>query len=167
MNLSFARAQRLSAALLSGLLAIGIAAPSPALACTLCSCTATATNIAFGTYDPTSSTPSDTSGTVTVNCTGLVSLFGSVDIASSAGSSGNAAQRTLRQGTNTLNYNLYVNGARTIVFGDGSAGTQKITTPLNGLLFFGQSVFIYGRVPARQWARSGSYSDAVVITIAY
>lgn len=165
--MSFARAQRLSAALLSGLLAIGVAAPSPALACTLCSCTATATNIAFGAYDPTSSTPSDTSGTVTVNCTGLVSLFGSIDIASSAGSSGNAAQRTLRQGTNTLNYNLYVNGARTIVFGDGSAGTQKITTPLNGLLFFGQSVFIYGRVPARQWARSGSYSDAVVITIAY
>jgi len=167
MNMRFARVLRLSAALLSGLLAIGIAAPSPALACTLCSCTATATNIAFGSYDPTSSTPSDTSGMVTVNCTGLISLFGSVDIASSAGSSGNAAQRTLRQGTNTLNYNLYVNGARTIVFGDGSAGTQKITTPLNGLLFFGQSAFIYGRIPARQWARAGIYSDAVVITITY
>lgn len=167
MNLSFARALRLSAVLLAGLLAIGIATPSPALACTLCSCSATATDINFGTYDPTSSTPSDTSGTVMVNCTGLVSLFGSVDISSSAGSSGNAAQRTLRQSTNTLNYNVYVNGARTIVFGDGSAGTQKISTPLNGLLIFGQSAFIYGRIPARQWARAGIYSDAVVITITY
>lgn len=167
MNQSFARNVRLSAMFFTGLPAIGIAAPSPALACTLCSCTATATNIAFGTYDPTSSAPSDTSGTVTVNCTGLVSLFGSVDIASSAGSSGNAAQRTLRQGTNTLNYNLYVNAARTIVFGDGSAGTQTITTPLNGLLIFGQSAFIYGRMPARQWGGAGSYSDTVVITISY
>jgi hypothetical protein len=44
------------------------------------------------------------------------------------------------RGVNSLNYNLYADPARSIVFGDGTAGTQTITRPLNGLLIFGQSL---------------------------
>lgn len=167
MTLNFAHKFRLIAALLVSALAFGIAAPSPAFACTLCSCSATASGASFGTYDPTSPAPTDTSGTVRINCTGLLALFGTVDISASAGASGNAAQRTMRQGTNTLNYNLYVDAPRSIVFGNGAAGTQRITTPLNGLLIFSQNAFFYGRIPARQWARAGNYSDTIIITIVY
>ncbi|KPF62168.1 spore coat U domain-containing protein [Porphyrobacter sp. AAP60] len=167
MTLNFARNFHLIAALLVSALAFGIVAPSPAYACTLCSCSTTASGASFGTYDPTSPAPKDTSGTVTINCTGLIALFGSVDISASAGSSGNAAQRTMRQGINTLNYNLYVNPARSIVFGNGAGGTQRISTSLNGLLFFSQSTFFYARLPANQWARAGNYSDTIVITVAY
>lgn len=146
---------------------VGVAMPKPAMACNLCSCSVSTTSVSFGTYDPTSAVPKDTSGTVAVNCTGLVSLFGSVEISASAGSSGDATQRTLRQGANSLNYNLYVDAARTVVFGNGTTGTQTITSPLNGLLIFGQSSVIYGRIPARQRPAAGSYSDTVVITIVY
>ena len=167
MTLNLVRSFRLFAALIASALAFGLAAPSPAFACTLCSCSVTTSNASFGTYNPTSPAPTDTSGTVTVNCTGLVSLFGSVDITASAGASGNLAQRTMKQGTNALNYNLYVDATRTIVFGNGTAGTQKITTPLNGLLIFGQSATFYGRIPARQWTKSGTYSDTIIVTITY
>lgn len=167
MTIAFVHLFRGLAALMVAGLAFGITVPDPARACTLCSCSATTTNANFGVYDPTATAPTDTSGTITVNCTGLVSLLGTLEIAASAGSSGNVAQRTMRQGVNSLNYNLYVDPARSIAFGNGTAGTQTITRPLNGLLFFGQSVFFYGRMPARQWARVGPYTDNVVITVTY
>ena len=167
MTISFAHLFRLPAALLVAALAFGITAASPAHACTLCSCSATTTNASFGTYDPTTTAPTDTSGTITVNCTGVVALLGTVEVAASAGTSGNVAQRTMRKGVDPLNYNLYTDPARLIVFGDGTAGSQTITRPLNGLLVFGQSVFFYGRIPARQWARVGNYTDAIVITVTY
>lgn len=167
MTITFLRLFRVLATLLVAALALGISVPRPAHACTLCSCSATATSTSFGTYDPTATAPTDTSGTVSVNCTGVVALLGTVEVAASAGSSGNVAQRTMRQGVNSLNYNLYVNPARSIVFGDGTAGTQTITRPLNGLLIFGQTVFFYGRIPARQWARAGTYTDSIVITVTY
>lgn len=167
MTITFAQLFRGLAALLVAAVAFGIAAPEPARACTLCSCSATTTNASFGTYDPTAPAPTDTSGTITVSCTGLVSLFGTVEIGASAGSSGNVVQRTMRQGVNSLNYNLYVDPARSIVFGNGTSGSQTITQPLNGLLIFGESVFFYGRIPARQWVRAGNYTDSVVITITY
>lgn len=167
MTLTFARFCRVLSALLIAALASGIAAPRPVQACTLCSCSATTTSASFGTYDPTATAPTETAGTVTVNCTGLVSLLGTVEIAASPGSSGNVVQRTMRQGINSLRYNLYVDPARSIVFGDGTAGTQTITRPLNGLLIFGQSVAFYGRIPARQWAQAGTYTDSIVITVTY
>ena len=167
MIITLAHLLRVLAALLVAALAFGITAPPPAHACTLCSCSATTTNANFGTYDPTAAAPADTAGTVTINCTGLVALLGSVEVAASAGSSGNVVQRTMRQGVNSLNYNLYVDPARSIVFGNGTAGSQTITRPLNGLLIFGQSVSFYGRVPARQWASAGVYNDSIVITVTY
>ncbi|WP_082925493.1 spore coat U domain-containing protein [Erythrobacter neustonensis] len=167
MSVTPARLIRMLGTLLAAFLMLGLTAPSPALACTLCSCTATASAASFGTYNPVSTAPTDTTATITVNCTGLVSLLGSVEISASAGSSGNRAQRTLRQGGNALAYNLYTDPARTIVFGDGTAGTQNITLPLNGLLIFGQSALVHGRIPARQWARTGSYADTIVVTIVY
>jgi spore coat protein U-like protein len=155
------------AALLVVALTSGLAAPDQARACTLCSCSASTTNASFGTYDPTAAAPTDTSGTITINCTGIISLLGTIEVAANAGSSGDVMQRTMRQGVRSLNYNLYVDPARSIVFGDGTAGSQKITRPLNGLLLFGQSVFFYGRIPARQWASNGTYTDSIVITVTY
>ena len=84
MTITLAHLLRVLAALLVAALAFGITAPPPAHACTLCSCSATTTNANFGTYDPTAAAPADTAGTVTINCTGLVALLGSVEVAASA-----------------------------------------------------------------------------------
>lgn len=167
MMITFAKLLRISAALLIAALASGIAGSGPAQACTLCSCSANATNVNFGTYDPTNAAPADSSGTISVNCTGLIALLGTIQVAASPGSSGTPVQRTLRQGTDALNYNLYVDPARSIVFGNGTGGSQTIARPLNGLLFFGQTVFFYGRIPAQQSARAGTYRDTIVITVTY
>lgn len=144
-----------------------VIAPSPAQACTLCSCSASTSDVNFGTYDPNASTATDAAGTVSVNCTGVVALFGSVDVAASAGSSGNPARRVMKQGPNSLEYNIFVDSARTLPFGDGTGGSRKLSASLNGLLLFGRNFAVYGRVPRNQRVRAGTYSDAVVITVQY
>lgn len=148
-------------------LIISLAVPSQAAACTLCSCSASASGISFGSYDPSASGPNDTSGTVTLNCTGVVSLMGTIDIAASPGTSGDATARQLAQGADRLNYNLYTDSSRTSIWGTGANGTSTVTATLNGLLLFSQSVTVYGRIPAHQWARTGAYADSVIVTITY
>ncbi|MCW6530448.1 MULTISPECIES: spore coat U domain-containing protein [Sphingomonas] len=147
----------------------GLAFPLPAAAlCALCTCTVSTTNIAFGAYDPTAPTADDVNGNISISCTGLLALSGTIDVTLSPGVSGTALARQLRKGSNQLNYNLYTDVARTIVWGDGTGGTSKVTStvPL-GVLSFTNSVPVYGRIPARQWVAAGAYTDSVVITITY
>lgn len=149
-------------------LLIGLAFPLPAAAlCVLCSCSVSVTSASFGGYDPTSPSPDDTTSTVTINCTALVSLLGAIDVTISPGTSGNALARQMAQGANRLNYNLYTDSARTIVWGDGNGGTGKVSPPFTGLLVFNTSLPVYGRVPAGQWVAAGPYTDSVVVTIVY
>ena len=138
-----------------------------AMACTLCTCTASSSGISFGGYDPGSNSPNDASGTVTLDCTGVVSLMGTIDVAASPGTSGNASARQMAQGADRLNYNLYTDSSRTSIWGTGAGGTSTMTATLNGLLLFSQSVTVYGRLPAHQWVRSGAYADSVIVTVTY
>lgn len=141
--------------------------PAAAQACTLCSCTTSTTSLSFGSYTPVSAAPTDATAQVSINCSGLVSLFGLVEIRASPGGSGDPLQRRMAQGAATLRYNLFTNSARTQILGDGSGSTTTITTSLNGLLLFSTSAPVYGRIPARQWSASGTYADTVVITVVY
>lgn len=142
-------------------------AASPAQACTLCTCSATAPDINFGTYNPLNATAKTSNATVAVNCTGLISLLGSVDIAVSSGLSGVIGDRTMKKGTDVLHYNLYTDAGLTSIAGNGSGGTGLISRVLSGLLAFNTSAVIYGKVPAQQWVAPGTYSDTVVVTITY
>lgn len=145
----------------------GLALCPQAMACTLCTCTASSSGISFGGYDPGSNSPNDASGTVRLDCTGVVSLMGTIDVAASPGTSGNASARQMAQGADRLNYNLYTDSSRTSIWGTGAGGTSTMTATLNGLLLFSQSVTVYGRLPAHQWVRSGAYADSVIVTITY
>jgi len=126
-----------------------------------------ALGINFRNYDPSGSSPTDASGTVTLSCTGVVSLLGTIDVASSTGTSSDPNARQMAQAATRLNYNLYIDSSRNAVWGTGANGTNIISAPLNGLLVFNQSVTVYGRIPGRQWVNSGVYADNVIVTITY
>jgi spore coat protein U-like protein len=67
-------------------------------------------------------------------------------------------------GANTLNYNLYMDAARTVVWGDKSSGTSNYTALLAALPV---TLSVYGRIPARQNAKAGNFADTVVITLLF
>ena len=137
-------------------------------------CAVSTTGVAFGTYDPLATTPNDSTGNVTIVCThvsgGATQL--SYSVALSPGSSGTFSQRLLRAGSSELNYNLFSNTARSAVWGDGTAGS----TVAAGSATVGPGVGngrredvrpIYGRIPAQQDALSGTYADAIIVTLAF
>lgn len=143
--------------------------PSPALAgCVACSCSTSATNLNFGTYNAASPSPALATANITVNCFSLLVLMvGTVDVALSAGASGTATQRTLVNGTSRLNYNVYQDGARTAILGGLGVGGAVRTLSINGLLTYATTLTAYGSIPERQWVKAGTYSDTVVVTIIY
>ena len=125
----------------------------------------------FGVYDPIAVFPTDGAGTVTLQCN-WVGPGGAehVDyvVTLSTGASGTYAARTLVSGANTLTYNLYIDPARTQVWGNGSTGTSVWSGSMN--VSNGQPVQTvtatdYGRMPAAQDAAAGNYSDTITVTV--
>jgi len=130
--------------------------------------------VAFGVYDSSLETPNDSTGALTVTCTYVTGSATRVsyEVALSTGNSGNYAQRLLRAGTATLNYNLFDSATRTRVWGNGTAGTGLV----GGTLLVGPGVGnntrqeshpVYGRIPARQDAAIGTYSDSIMVTLTF
>jgi spore coat protein U-like protein len=139
-------------------------------------CSVSVSGLAFGTYDQLATIADDSTGTVTVTCTSIGKGGGvtrvNYSVAFSAGASGGYQQRFMTSGAPRLNYNLYVDAARSTIWGNGNSGTQLIT----GSLTVGPGVgngtrtathTVYGRVPAEQDAAVGSYTDAIVLTLTF
>ena len=119
--------------------------------------------VSFGAYSVFSGTPTDAVGSFTYQCSLLV-LLDTITINLSAGSSGTYTARTLQNGANTLGYNLYMDAARTVVWGDKSSGTSNYSATLNLLP---TTLQVYGRIPAGQNAMVGSYADTIVVTLLF
>jgi spore coat protein U-like protein len=142
-----------------------VCSSSPAYA-QLQSCSVSATALSFGPYDPSSATSLDGTGTVTVTCTGLLSA--SWDILLSTGSSGSFTPRRLLSGGNSMQYNLYINAARTQVWGDGTGVTAKVSdSHFNIVGTSHYSYTAYGRIPALQDLAPGTYADTITVTLNY
>ena len=126
-------------------------------------CTVSTTGVSFGSYNVYSASDLDSTGTVTYSC-GIGTLSISIDL--SRGSSSGFNPRTMNNGSNTLNYNLYMDAARSSIWGNGTAGTSHYTTSATALLLGGGATLtVYGRVPALQDAAAGAHSDTIVVTI--
>jgi spore coat protein U-like protein len=145
------------------LFAIAMLAVAPAIAEAQLglNCTIGTTPAAFGDYNVLSATPKTTTGTVTFQCTLGVNII----VTLSRGSSSTFNPRTMRNGAEVLNYNLYREATYQTIWGDGTGGTQSHTQ--FAALLVPVTVTVYGRVPAGQNVAAGSYSDSVVATIIF
>ena len=136
-------------------------------------CAISTTGVAFGNYDPLVTTNADATGNLTVVCTHISGGATRVTYtaALSAGGSGNYAQRRMRAGTATLNYNLFDSAARTRIWGNGTGGTTRVAGSLlvnpGANRVVQASHPIYGRIPAMQAVATGNYSDSIVVTLTF
>jgi spore coat protein U-like protein len=120
-------------------------------------CSLSVQGVIFGPYDTFSVANLDSTGNIDVTCD-IGTLY---NVALSAGS-GSYASRALRSGPNVLNYNLYVDFPRLLIWGDGTPATNLV----NGV---GTAAAVrhtlYGRVPSGQNAAVGTYSDSIIVTV--
>jgi spore coat protein U-like protein len=127
-------------------------------------CTFSATPITFGIYNIDQQSDVFSVGTITADCAATLAFT----VALSAGSSGSFDPRTMADVVNgtryTLNYNLYTNPGRSIVWGDGTGGSEVVPGLGSAVPV---SMTVYGRVPGSQKPASGSFTDTVTATIAF
>lgn len=133
------------------MLTAGLFAFVPASACTI-----TATAVAFGDYNTTDSVALDGVGSTTVDC-----RKPSATITIGTGGSGTYSSRRMTSGSNYLEYNLYTDATRQIVWGDGSGGTGTASVSTKGTTVF----TIYGRIFPLQNVAAASYADSMVVTV--
>ena len=123
------------------------------------SCFVTTSGLNFGTYNVFSSLDDSVTTTVSVNCTKNKPY----SISLSSGS-GTFASRTLTSAVGTLTYNLFLDSTHLTIWGDGSSGTSIFSGTGSGVAI---ATTVYGRIPARQNVRVGSYSDVITVTVTY
>ncbi len=142
-------------------LLVAALAAVPSLARAAPACTfAVGSALAFGPYDPFATTPRDATSTLVYRCPpGRL-----VRITLDRGLGGSFAARELRQGVEVLLYNLYLDAARTVVWGDGSGGSA----PGPGVEVRGAmgttTAYVFGRIPAAQDAAAGPYADTIRVS---
>lgn len=152
-------------------------------------CSISATGVNFGAYDPRSTVALNGVGTIDVRCTKdrgrAFGRHGDDDddddgddddddgddddhgggnkkVEISAGSSGSYATRRMKSGNAGLDYNLYTSPTRTTVWGDGRNGTGSVKVHRrDGTV----SLTVYGRIPAGQNVRAGTYADTLIVSI--
>ena len=131
--------------------------PLPVLA----SCRFTSvTGVSFGTYNvftPISNT--NGVGSLTISCNGG-SAPGFV-VTLSTGQSNTYSSRAMKNGGNSLNYNLYTSAARTVVWGDGTGGSNVMIAIKNGTT----ALNVFGEIPAEQDATVGIYTDSITAIV--
>jgi spore coat protein U domain-containing protein, fimbrial subunit CupE1/2/3/6 len=127
-------------------------------------CTASITNIAFGTDEVLANTAVNRTATYSASCSGGTA-GGPVLLCPSIGpGAGNTMNpRTMLSGSNTLNFDIYSNAAHTIIWGNtyvGSLPPPAVRVTLNASGSGTVTAKLYGRIPNGQMtAVPGSYVD--------
>lgn len=133
------------------------------------SCTVSATDIAFGAYDPAdanATTPATANGTVNVRCTRgtstAVATLGQ-GLSPAAGSTCASPLRQMSDGGETLRYDIYQDAARSTPWGCDASNSQAIPTFASSLTPV--QLTTYGSIPAGQDVSIGNYADTVQVSI--
>jgi spore coat protein U-like protein len=137
-----------------------------ALAARRCTLTVNPTN--FGNYIPGTPVPLDATGRISVRCRGNPSNSqpNYYVLRIDGGTTGNPANREMRQGVNLLAYNLFKDAARTSIWGDGTNGTTPVAQAITQRNFTINHT-VYGRAYANQDPRIGAFQDVVTVTIEF
>ena len=132
------------------------------------SCTITAGQMTFASYDPTATVDNDTNASITSTCTAggaAVITMGQGDRAQ-GGSSDAIPLRAMWNGSEGtpeyLPYHVYSDSAGGTVWGNTSDTGKSINADGTAQVFTA-----YGRIPKNQTVSSGSFSDSVAVTLTY
>jgi len=127
----------------------------------LTTCQVTATNLSFGSVGVLSSNL-DGSNTVTPKCTSGTPYNVGLDVGTGVGAT-IATRKMTSGGGNTVNYSLYSNSGRTLLWGT-TIGTDTVSGVGTGS---NQALTVYGRIPVQSTPAPATYSDTIVTTVTY
>lgn len=121
------------------------------------------TPVVFGNYDPITGSSVDAQAQISFRCGKSNARAIAVQISLGPGGAG-TFNRRMTGGRDVLRYNLYLDAARNIIWGDGTGGTQvfKEAVPANNKVV---TVPVFGRLFSGQDVEADAYSDHLVVTL--
>jgi spore coat protein U-like protein len=125
-------------------------------------CGVASTPLSFGRYSVFNPQGLDSTAEVRIACNGNRTIR----IGLSQGLYGTYFERAMARvgGTERLRYQIYTDGTRQVPWGNGTSGTQLVT----GLVHTGRVVFVmYAHVPGSQFVPAGTYTDQLIVNIAF
>ncbi|WP_298923182.1 spore coat U domain-containing protein [uncultured Ramlibacter sp.] len=127
------------------------------------SCVVRASDLDFGAYRSNSAAAVLGQTTLELHCS--AGQVAEIALDSGTGIGGGTTRRRMRQepGGDKLDYDLYQDAGRTVHWGDRS-GNDTVEVPTSGNV---QTLTIYGKIPASQRVRDGSYSDEITVSVFY
>ena len=150
-----------------------LAAAAGALPAAAATCSVAASSLAFGSYQSNQVQSIDSAGSLNVSCTrdalDAAAVTVSYDVDISRGGSGNFAIREMQSGANRLQYGIYRDPLRSLAWGDGSAGSTRVSSSLtmSSPLTATAVHTVYGRLFGRQNVIPGAYADSITVTLSY
>jgi spore coat protein U-like protein len=131
-------------------------------------CTVSTSGVGFGSFNPLTGLSADTTGTISVTCSGTAGDFVSYTITIAAGL-GSFAARKMVFGADSLTYNLYKDSGCTQVWGDGSATTQVVADSMQlDSTSTTKNYVVYSRVASGQkTAKAHLYADNLLVTVTF
>ena len=131
------------------------------------SCLINGSALTFPNYDPSSASPTDGVGSVELSCTNLdpsTSVATSLTLGLGSSANGLSSDRKMAGNASLLRYGVYGDSARTQNWDETHGPAQKIG-PLQAHETKRANFTLYGRIPALQNVRAGTYSDTVLVTV--
>ncbi len=135
-------------------------------------CQIDANNLAFGDIQLQNDAPTNAQSNLNVSCTRTTPY--TVALSAGANAEGNdvtnrAMVATVGGTTERLGYQLYLDAARSNVWGDGSGTNSSVKTGTGAglLLAQPQTLVVYGQVAGEQDVPPGNYTDTVTATVTY
>lgn len=124
-------------------------------------CEVTASDLNFGSYTSQGGTPLQGTTLLRATCTPSSGYQIGLNEGTTPGATVN--QRKMASGANALNYQLYSDSARSVIWGNTS-GTDTVTGVGTGLA---QDHTVYGAIPAAQVVPAGDYADTITVRVYY
>ncbi|MFN3465404.1 MAG: spore coat U domain-containing protein [Terricaulis sp.] len=128
----------------------------------LASCEVSASDLAFGNYDPVSAAHLDADTSLSVTCTNGTPYYVALSLGDGAGATMAQRRMTKSGDTATLNYVLYQDDQRSVLWGD--TGADRLSGTGDGTP---DTIDVYGRVPMQQSAPAGAYTDTIIVTVSW
>ena len=128
-------------------------------------CLISAEDMNFGTFELNDTTDQQTTSDILVRCTNGTGY----SVALSTGS-GSYTNRELLNGSDKLLYNLYTNATYSVVWGDDTGDTDKVSGLGTGMGIANlQTLKVHGRILGSEnlGAKPGAYTSNIVATITY
>jgi len=128
----------------------------------LTNCTVSASNLAFGSYTASATSPTNMGTNLSVTCTNGLAYTVNLN---GGNTPGTVAARQMSDGnSHVLHYQLYTTNGYSSIFGDGTSGSVTVSGTGSGAA---QSIPVYGKIPVAQYVPAGSYSDTISVSVNY